>query len=196
MVCFCDLPMSLIQKHLKQYGSFGIGLEKEWGVKNGVAPVIYTHSKAKTRPPVSRLVAGAPSAYGDQMSRDMSYLAAYSKPFRGRAWRNNQVQKKTVRFYDEREWRYVPGIPWRGPLFLGWKEYNNIPARNKLHRGLEEQNSLVIPPDAIQYLILPFEKDEENVLELHEYLMKLYPRRDALVVTTTIMTDNCIKEDI
>jgi hypothetical protein len=196
MVCFCDLPLSLIRKHLKAYGNFGIGLEKKWGVRNGVAPVIYTHSKAKTRPSVSRLVVEAPGAHGDLISRDMRYLAAYSKPFRGRAWRNNHVQKKTVRFYDEREWRYVPSIPWGGPLFLDWKEYNNASKRNKLHKKLKERNTLGIPPDAIQYLILPFEKDEENVLDLHDYLMKLYSRRDAILVATTIMTDNCIKEDI
>ena len=36
------------------HGNFGIGLEKKWGIRHGVAPVIYTHSKAKTRPPVAR----------------------------------------------------------------------------------------------------------------------------------------------
>ncbi len=52
MVCFCDLPLSLIKKHVEEYGGYGIGLNKTWGVKNGVAPVIYTHSRAKTRPSV------------------------------------------------------------------------------------------------------------------------------------------------
>lgn len=46
------------------------------------------------------------------------------------------------------------------------------------------------------YLILPPEKDEQNVLNLHDYLMKLYPRRDAILVTTTIMTTDCIEGDI
>ena len=46
MVCFCDLPMSLIDKHLKEYGPYGIGLDKGWGLKNGVAPVTYTHRSA------------------------------------------------------------------------------------------------------------------------------------------------------
>jgi hypothetical protein len=62
MVCFCDLPLSLIRKHLKAYGNYGIGLDKQWGVKEGVAPVIYTHSKAKTRPSVSRLLNEVPAA--------------------------------------------------------------------------------------------------------------------------------------
>ena len=43
-------------------------------------------------------------------------------------------------------------------------------------------------------------KDENNILELHDYLMGLYVRRfsrkDAILVTTTIMTDDCIQEDV
>lgn len=34
MVCFCDLPLSLIAKHLKEYGCFGIGMTKRWGIKH------------------------------------------------------------------------------------------------------------------------------------------------------------------
>jgi hypothetical protein len=107
MVCFCDLPLSLIGKLLREYGNFGIGLEKKWGTQNGVAPVIYTHSKAKTRPAVSRLTNRARSANDDAELKDLRFLAAYTKPFEGPAWRNNRLQKR-VRFYDEREWRYVP----------------------------------------------------------------------------------------
>jgi hypothetical protein len=33
-------------------------------------------------------------------------------------------------------------------------------------------------------------------MALHNFLMKLYRKRDAILVTTTIMTDDCIKEDI
>ena len=125
MVCFCDLPLSLIKKHLREYGMYGIGLDKTWGVRNGVAPVIYTHSKAKTRPSVSRLVTGAPAANADQASTDMKYLAAYSKPFEGAAWRNDRREKQ-VRFYDEREWRYVPTDPGAAPLFLRWNDYDDM----------------------------------------------------------------------
>src|ERR1035437_3707797 len=41
MVCFCDLPLSLIRKHLDEYGQFGIGLNKKWRINNGVTPVFY-----------------------------------------------------------------------------------------------------------------------------------------------------------
>jgi len=199
MVCFCDLPLSLIRKHLKEYGDFGIGLEKKWGIQNGVAPVIYTHSKAKTRPPVSRLTSRARTGSDRAALRDLEFLAAYTKPFEGPAWRNGHVQKK-VRFYDEREWRYVPVFRRSDPLFLNFNAYEDVLRRAELHKVLKKEHSLTITPDVVQYLIVPYDEDEKNVLELHDYVMSLYGRRfghkDAVLVGTTIMTDDCIKEDI
>jgi hypothetical protein len=127
----------------------------------------------------------------------MKYLAAYSKPFEGPAWRNNR-RKKEVRFYDEREWRYVPPGPAAAPLFLPWDAYADVSKRRKLERKLKKQNTLPVPADDVMYLILPPEKDEQNVIDLHDFLLKLYPRRrrDAILVTTTIMTTDCIEGDI
>src|SRR5258706_146407 len=43
MICFCDLPLFLIKRHLTFYGCYGIGMSKEWGESNGVTPVLYLH---------------------------------------------------------------------------------------------------------------------------------------------------------
>lgn len=42
-VCFCDIPEPMIHGHIKEYGRFGIGLKKTWGMLNGVTPIRYTH---------------------------------------------------------------------------------------------------------------------------------------------------------
>jgi Putative abortive phage resistance protein AbiGi, antitoxin len=199
MVCFCDLPLSLISKHLREYGNFGIGLDKKWGIQNGVAPVIYTHSKAKTRPPVSRLTSRARRDTSDMALRDLRFLAAYTKPYEGPAWRNDHIQKR-VRFYDQREWRYVPVVRGSQPLFLDFKDYADILKRDALHNVFKKDYSLSVTPDVIQYLIVPSDKDEQNILDLHDYIMELFEprfsRKDAVLVGTAIMTDDCIKEDI
>src|ERR1700722_14296147 len=43
MVCFCDIPLSQVKRHITTYGSYAIGLTKKWGIKNKINPVIYTY---------------------------------------------------------------------------------------------------------------------------------------------------------
>jgi hypothetical protein len=186
MVCFCDLPLSLIRKHLKKYGNYGIGLTKQWGRRNGVAPVIYTHPRTQTRL-LSRLTART-------AANDLKLLSAYTKPYLGPEWKDKGGKLK-VRFYDEREWRYVPVLRGGEPLFLDWKDYHNKEKRNRLHNYFKKQNALPILPYDIQYLIVPYDKPEKNILILHNYLKKLYSPTDAILVSTAIMTDN-FQEDV
>jgi len=195
IVCFCDLPLSLIRRHLIEYGPYGIGLDKKWGVKNGVAPVIYTHAKAKTRLSILHLTDRAAEGNDRTAANDAEILAAYTKPFAGPAWRKGRV-KRRVRFYEEREWRYVPIIPGIGPLFFYREDYQNKAKVNKIHKQFREQNSLQVPQRDIQYLILPFTEDERETVELHDYLRKLYGREDAIKVTTAVMTVDRIKKDV
>jgi hypothetical protein len=198
MVCFCDLPLSLILKHLDEYGKFAIGLTKEWGLRNGVTPVTYTHSRARTRRYMLRLIAKAAERGDKAAANDLKLLTAYTKPFRGTEWRKRRKKKvkHNVQFYDEREWRYVPDVRKGEPLFLGWEDYSNASATDKLHKSLRTKHALPIFPKDIMYLIVPYDRAEKRVLELHKYLNGLYSPRDVALVTTTIMTDDCIREDI
>lgn len=41
VVCFCDLPSSLLNEHTKLYGNYGVSLSKHWGIRNGINPVMY-----------------------------------------------------------------------------------------------------------------------------------------------------------
>ncbi len=41
MVSFCDIPLSLAKDQIERYGSYAIGMTKEWGIKNNLNPVVY-----------------------------------------------------------------------------------------------------------------------------------------------------------
>ena len=41
MVCFCDIRLSDISDHTAEYGYYGIGLAKKWGIKTKLNPVTY-----------------------------------------------------------------------------------------------------------------------------------------------------------
>jgi hypothetical protein len=195
LVCFCDLPLSLIRKHISEYGDYGIGLTKQWGIKNGLSPIIYTHKTAQTWPPILRLSANAEKNNDKTVANDLMRLAAYTKPISGAAWRNNVVEPK-VHFYDEREWRYVPVVRGGEPLFLRRGGYTNAHKTNTLNKRLKAKYALPIHPDDVQYLIVPDDKQERHVLSLAKYIKGLYGHNNAVLVTTTIMSFDCIQEDV
>ena len=186
MVSFCDLPLSLIRKHLHEYGNFGIGLNKEWGIKNGITPVFYVHERSE----MFKAVISQMSAMKDD--NELKLLAAYMKPYRGNAWRDGKAQID-IHFYDEREWRYVPRVAANEQFFLTREEHTNKEKTAELHASFKQNYKLIVHPNDIQYLIVP---DDGHILELVKHLRKLYNPDDATLVTTAIMTTDCIHEDV
>lgn len=41
MVSFCDIPLSQAEDQIMKYGKFAIGMDKDWGIKHQLNPVIY-----------------------------------------------------------------------------------------------------------------------------------------------------------
>src|ERR1700761_1038581 len=41
MISFCDVPFSSFRDHITAYGSYGIGLSKDWAYLRGINPVLY-----------------------------------------------------------------------------------------------------------------------------------------------------------
>lgn len=133
MVCFCDIPLSQIYSHAIKYFSNGIGLEKEWGIKNKLNPVYYLEKgsypsivlkeifeEIKTMVfanPGNKFHINTDETFFIKKSLEM---AAFYKPRRGKAWgkdqnsflkySKNSQKYKQFDFYDEREWRFVPKI--------------------------------------------------------------------------------------
>jgi len=41
MISFCDIPLSLAKNQIERYGSYAIGMTKDWGTNNNLNPVVY-----------------------------------------------------------------------------------------------------------------------------------------------------------
>jgi hypothetical protein len=105
MKCFCDIPLSpLMEKHMEAYGSYGIGLRKEWGIRNNLTPVHYIPVLSRGvwyQSNLSSLYSSAFSKTSDAYMRDLiTNYFIYTKPY----------EKNGTVFYNEREWRYVPSL--------------------------------------------------------------------------------------
>src|SRR5271157_1052471 len=109
MVSFCDIPLSQIRKHVRYYGHYAIGLTKEWGMKNNISPVLYTHKQARLSVYLRRIFAEAMRTAADtkqdefsELLQDVLKFTKFLKPYQGKLWRNGQYLKKIITFYDER----------------------------------------------------------------------------------------------
>jgi hypothetical protein len=160
MVCFCDIPYNVIGPHIKEYGSYGIALYKSWGKKNGINPILYAHRnsivyKSFRRQFKSQLKINT-IAVEDNHEKikgivskslyDNVLLLSHVKPYEGM----NRTGK-VKRFYDEKEWRYVPRRS--SELFLSKNQIlnNNI----EVYNNVTLADRLKFKPKNIKYIILP-----------------------------------------
>jgi len=128
MVCFCDIPLSLISSHADKYGKVAIGLKKEWGTKNGINPIFYINPNSVVGDAIS-VRANAAKKYNSRLIsedsdhrifnilstlfKSMNIETFFLKPYEYRkdlkiTIGNKKHVVKKGRYYDEREWRYVP----------------------------------------------------------------------------------------
>ncbi|KAB7635297.1 abortive infection system antitoxin AbiGi family protein [Bacillus sp. B3-WWTP-C-10-D-3] len=115
MTCFCDIHLKRLGDHMFKYGGFGIGLEKEWGIKSGVQPIQYLNISSNLANDFSKVFTKAL----DNISEESSLIAEYQnfllhklvylKPLEG-SMKVSDDEYADRNFHDEREWRYVPYI--------------------------------------------------------------------------------------
>lgn len=187
MVCFCDLPLSLLKKHVSFYGSYGIGLTKEWGLKQGIEPVIYSHPNGQRQNPFEQLMMN----YDSRNLPHIRLIQAFVKRWKGIQRRRGQLHN--VDFYNEREWRYVPTLPDGSPVQMvseKWAEGERL----KVERNILKPNPLKFGPDDIQYIIV---KSDKQIMPIHKLLCRVYGANEKAIVevTTAIMTVDCITQD-
>lgn len=110
MVSFCDIPLSQTGFHLSVYGDYGIGMTKSWGRSNGITPVLYAYPGSSLTSKFTTIVSKTPDVDDNDLGHDLVDFVSFIKPYEGELWREGG-KLSNIRFYDEREWRFVPTLP-------------------------------------------------------------------------------------
>lgn len=167
MVCFCDIPLSQLMSHIEIYGKYGLGMSKEWGIREGLNPVIYFNKNSHLINKINKLL-DSPDMMGESTAQAYSGIMRYMKPYEGTLYRGGLSVNENVRFYDEHEWRYVPDSNILNenkikaiPLHV----YQNQVQLAKANRKLEtDKTKLSFSADDIKYIIINEEGQINNMV--------------------------------
>ncbi|QSS96636.1 abortive infection system antitoxin AbiGi family protein [Psychroflexus sp. ALD_RP9] len=208
MSCFCDLPLSQIDKHLEFYGSYGIGLSKEWGKQNGLTPLTYIHdnsTQVKYLKQLGYLIGNVFSKISDEELDKLPMelnpmialfeLSAFYKPYNGQMWRINKYVDK--RFYDEREWRYVPFVNLKKETDyrLSKDEFLNDIKRASANDTISKTFLLNFKCEDVKYIIVSKETEMIALFDAIDSMTEKFSEDERKVLKTKIISTEQITED-
>jgi hypothetical protein len=208
MVCFCDIPLSQIKDHVGTYGRYAIGLTKEWGIENKVNPVFYTipgTAASMTLRSIGQEVSSKTNPVDprtENLQKDVAYLSAYTKLYKGKSYRNGTYLEGDVIFYNEREWRFVPPIEWleRAALDPAISQADTVTHPDLLghsNKVLTENDTfkLSFKPNDIRYLILEREDEILDFVRKISAIKEKFSWDEKTMLTTKIISMEHIQED-
>lgn len=183
MVCFCDIPLGQIKEHLGWYGNFAIGIRRDYARMHGINPVWYLHS--------DNLILKRLYNSKEHIELKESPILPYIKQFLGYQKISDGTRKKK-KFYDEREWRYIPQDNiYRAELILKGKHIEN----EALVESNKKETFMPLKLETIEYIIV---NNEENKTRLYEVLRDLSDNNSRVSyekLISSILTCNQIRKD-
>jgi len=201
MVCFCDIPLSQLIGHINTYGKYGLGMSKEWGIREGLNPVIYFNKNSYLAKQFS-ILTNAHIWGSDPTSNAFGEIMLSIKPYEGTLYRGGRAVKENVRFYDEHEWRYIPArsiinAKKIGPTLLQRHMYLNTEELAKANRELEtDETKLSFNANDVKYIIINNEGQINNMVEaLRDIKGIRYDRKTVDRLTSRIITVKKIQND-
>jgi len=195
MVSFCDIPLSQVSTHMTTYGRYALGLTKTWGQKRGLTPVMYVHQSAGTVRGLLDLIKVARSVeeVDKAIMKHVTRLLLLSKPYTGRFWRGGKWIKN-VRFYDEREWRFVPKRRDGTTPALFKDDFMHGHLRKKANDEIAASRLSFAPRD-IKYVIVNSERELLPMIRELERIKEKYSPDDVKLLTSRVISAEQILED-
>jgi hypothetical protein len=188
MISFCDIPLGQIINHVEKYGGFGIGMTKTWGIKHKLNPVLYIENNSllseNIRSESWRSIRNSDNIFKaidlieyeknkelvDQIRKDIGKLLSYTSNQRMyfKNYEYDLIRKteiiKNYRFYDEREWRYIPNKEQTRKKYdipILEEDYSESISEDILHN----MPNLEFVIDDIKYVIVNSEQDINPLIE-------------------------------
>jgi hypothetical protein len=91
MVCFCDLKLTQlsdinISKHTEDFGNYGIGFKKSWGIRNKISPVVYVHENSTSSIVIEKVIKKINESSitnNSEITLSLSEIVKFLKPYQG-----------------------------------------------------------------------------------------------------------------
>ena len=207
MICFCDIPLSEVKKHLDSYGHYGIGLKKDWAVKKGLNPVLYLEKQSSLSESLMQQIMrlhedkkkslkNPDTTRIDEVWRqELITLCSHVKNYDGDLIIDG-VEINDYRFYDEREWRYVPTTEelkgnkraiLQDKYVIDKQKFNTEVGKIKLEFNIAED---------ISYIIVREDEDIHKSLDFitHNFKKTLFASDIEILMTKIISTKQIIHD--
>ncbi|HNX53862.1 MAG TPA: abortive infection system antitoxin AbiGi family protein [Pontiellaceae bacterium] len=189
MCCFCDIPLSRIEEHTDFYGNYGIGLSKDWALRNKLEPVIYATQNGSVQKLTKYLFgAGEKNENPSKELSDVFYrCVSMVKPITGKIVIKRSILEKD--FYQENEWRFVPPVD----TILFEEELEN--QKDSANQAIEKYK-LEIAPNDIRYIFVKSDNDIPSLADFITTDMGNYPHNDLKILQTRIVSLTTLKADL
>ena len=190
MVCFCDIPLSMINEHTEYYGFFGIGVSREWIRKHKtITPVQYIATNSKEYNQTTRLLTALKN---NNINEFQAQKLCLSKKVSGKVVDKTGIRRNKI-FYNEREWRYVPEYLPTEKLIMAIDKSTKFDA--DAVSNITDEKRLVIDMDSIQYLIIPKERNRKEMIDAIEDIYSSVNRDSRLKLLSKIISVEQITND-
>ena len=127
---------------------------------------------------------------------DFYDLMCFIKPYEGDLWREERVIPN-LRFYNEREWRFVPQLPAGDEYRFGLTnaEFRNEKRRKAANRAISERSRISFEPNDIKYLIVRREDEIVPLIKEVETIKGKYSYDDVRLLFSRLISAEQIRSD-
>lgn len=136
----------------------------------------------------------------DELADKLGFFLRYIKPYEGKFYRNDNYLEHPVKFYEEREWRFVPSrdIIMSSNLKDSYiAEYYKTPVKRRaINMRLAKKSKLLFKPNDIRFIILQKESEIPDMLNHLERIFesKATSKELKLLVTRIISLEQIIDD--